>query len=452
MPAFTANLLILLFLVLVNGLLAMAEIAVVSSRPGRLEKQANDGNRRAGEALALLQSPTRFLSTVQIGITLIAVSSGAFGGATLAQPLAGQLARFAPLAAWSGPLALVLVVVPITYVSLVIGELVPKRLAMHSPERLAALAAVPLRNLSRLASPAVSLLSASTELVLRLLGVGKPSAPAVSEDEIRMMLRQGTAAGLFDHTEFEMLERVFHLADQRASELMTPRPEIVWLDLEDPLADNLAKVTGHRYSRFPVARDSLDDVLGVAHTHDLLVAALAEEPIDLEALLQQPLRVATNTVALRVLELFRRTGVHIALLIDEYGVTHGLLTLNDLLEALVDHMPAVDDPDRAVQRADGSWLLDGRLSLKEFHDIFPASPPFPDERRGGYRTLGGFVTTQMGRIPAAADMFRWDAYRFEVVDMDGNRVDKVMVSEDAAERPPPGAPAGEEDTAGGEGH
>jgi putative hemolysin len=422
------ELIILLLLILTNGLFAMAEIAIVSARKARLEKAASQGQRRAKAALELIDQPNRFLSTVQIGITLIGIFAGAFGGATIARVLAVQLARIPQLASQSGPIALFLVVLAITYLTLVLGELVPKRLALSNPERLAAAVAIPMNGLSRLAAPAVTLLSISTDLVLRLLGVEKSSEPQVSEDEIRLMLRQGRAEGVFDHTEYEMLERVFHLADQRASELMTPRPQIVWLDLEDSLEENLAKVMAHNYSRFPVARGSLDDVLGVAHTHDMLNAALSDEAINLEALLQQPLRVAKNTIVLRVLELFRQTGIHIALLIDEYGVTQGLLTLNNVLEALVDYLPAVDDPDRAVQRADGSWLLDGRLSLFEFHHVFPGSPPLPDEANGSYRTLGGFVITYLGRIPSAADVFHWDKFRFEVVDMDGNRVDKVMVA------------------------
>jgi putative hemolysin len=422
------ELIILLLLILMNGLFAMAEIAIVSSRAARLEDEAAKGSRRAQAALDLLRNPNRFLSTVQVGITLIGIFAGAFGGATIARSLAEQLARIPFLAPWSGTIALFLVVMTITYLSLVLGELVPKRLALTAPERIAGLVAIPMSGLARLAAWPVNFLSLSTDLILRLLGADKMPEPAVSEDEIRLMLRQGTAAGVFDHTEYEMLERVFHLADQRASELMTPRPEIVWLNLEDSLAENLTKVQAHHYSRFPVAQDSLDEVLGIVHTYDLLNASLSGEPIELEKLLQEPLRVAKNTSVMRVLELFRQTGVHIALLIDEYGVTQGLLTLNNIMEALVDYLPAAEDPNRAAQREDGSWLLDGRLSLYEFHDIFPGSPLLPDENNGSFRTLGGFVITHLGRIPNAADVFHWDRYRFEVVDMDGNRVDKVMVS------------------------
>jgi putative hemolysin len=422
------ELIILLLLVLTNGLFAMAEIAVVSSRAARLEDEAAKGSRRAQAALELLNNPNRFLSTVQVGITLIGIFAGAFGGATIARSLAEQLARIPFLAPWSGTIALFLVVMTITYLSLVLGELVPKRLALTAPEKIAGIVAIPLTGLSRLAAWPVDFLSVSTDFILRLIGMDKAPETAISEDEIRLMLRQGTAAGVFDHTEYEMLERVFHLADQRASELMTPRPQIVWLDLDDPLAENLAKVKAHNHTRFPVARNNLDNVLGVVHTYDLLNASLSGAPIELEALLQQPLQVAKNTIVLRVLELFQQTGVHIALLIDEYGVTQGLLTLNDVLIALVDYLPAIDDPDRAAQREDGSWLLDGRLSLFEFHDIFPDCPPLPDENNGSYRTLGGFVITHLGRIPSAADLFYWGHFRFEVMDMDGNRVDKVMVS------------------------
>ncbi len=430
MSSVTIEIFFLLLLLVVNGLFSMSEMAVVSARKVRLQQLANQGNAKARKALDLADSPNQFLSTVQIGITLISTLAGAFGGATLAEKLANQL-KLLPipfLVANSDAIALFLVVLMITYLSLVIGELVPKRLALNNPEQIAAGVASPMRLLAKLASPAVHLLSYSTDLVLRLLSIGPSTDPEVTEEEIKILIEQGTEAGMFEEAEQEMLNRVFRLGDRRVSAMMTPRPDIVWLDLEDSSETNRQVIMDSAHSQFPVCQGDLDNVLGIIKVNDLLTRCLASQPLDLTAALQRPLYVPESTPGLKVLELFKQSGTHIAIVVDEYGVIQGLVTLNDILEEIVGDIPSLDQADepQAVQREDGSWLLDGMLSVEEFFELLELEE-LPKEQRGNYHTMGGFVVTQLGRIPTAAEHFEWQGMRFEVMDMDGNRVDKVLV-------------------------
>jgi putative hemolysin len=430
MSSVTIEIFFLLLLLVVNGLFSMSEMAVVSARKVRLQQLANQGNAKARTALDLADSPNQFLSTVQIGITLISTLAGAFGGATLAEKLANQLKQLPIpfLVAHSDAIALFLVVLMITYLSLVIGELVPKRLALNNPEQIAAGVASPMRLLAKLASPAVHLLSYSTDLVLRLLSIGPSTDPEVTEEEIKILIEQGTEAGMFEEAEQEMLNRVFRLGDRRVSAMMTPRPDIVWLDLEDSSETNRQVIMDSAHSQFPVCQGDLDNVLGIIKVNDLLTRCLASQPLDLTAALQRPLYVPESTPGLKVLELFKQSGTHIAIVVDEYGVIQGLVTLNDILEEIVGDIPSLDQTDepQAVQREDGSWLLDGMLSVEEFFELLELEE-LPKEQRGNYHTMGGFVVTQLGRIPTAAEHFDWQGMRFEVMDMDGNRVDKVLV-------------------------
>lgn len=430
MSSVTIEIFFLLLLLVLNGLFSMSEMAVVSARKVRLQQLANQGNAKARTALDLADSPNQFLSTVQIGITLISTLAGAFGGATLAEKLANQLKRLPIvfLVAHSDAIALFLVVLMITYLSLVIGELVPKRLALNNPEQIATGVASPMRLLAKLASPAVHLLSYSTDLVLRLLSVGPSTDPEVTEEEIKILIEQGTEAGMFEEAEQEMLNRVFRLGDRRVSALMTPRPDIVWLDLEDSSETNRQVIRDSAHSQFPVCQGDLDSVLGIIKVNDLLSRCLSNQPLDLTAALQRPLYVPESTPGLKVLELFKQSGTHIAIVVDEYGVIQGLVTLNDILEEIVGDIPSLDQADdpQAVQREDGSWLLDGMLSVEEFFELLELKE-LPKEQRGNYHTMGGFVVTQLGRIPTAAEHFEWQGMRFEVMDMDGNRVDKVLV-------------------------
>ena len=422
------EILIILLLIAINGVLAMAEIAIVSARKARLQQRAERGDPRARAALEMANAPTRFLSTVQIGITLIGVLAGAFGGATLAEEIALRLNRFPWLVPYSEAIGVALVVLAITYLSLVLGELVPKRLALYNPERIAAAVAGPMRALAGLTAPVVRLLSATTEAVIRLLGVQPSAEPPVTEEEIQILIEQGIQAGTFEETELDLVERVFHLSDRRVSALMTPRTEIVWLEVDDPPERIRSKILEGRHSRFPVCQGGLDNVLGIVEVKALLPQALAGHPMDLRASLREPLFMAESTSALKALELFRSARVHLALVVDEYGSVQGLITVNDILEELVGEI-ALGESARpeAVQREDDSWLIDGRLPLARFKDLLGVEE-LPDERKGYYNTLGGFVLSQLRRIPSVGDRFEWGGLRFEVVAMDEHRVARVRVS------------------------
>ncbi|MEB3338659.1 MAG: hemolysin family protein [Leptolyngbyaceae bacterium] len=428
MPSIAVEILIILALMVLNGIFSMSELAIVSARKARLQQLANKGDAQARVALELANSPNQFLSTVQVGITVIGILTGAFGGATIASKISTMLQVIPFLVPYSNALGFGIVVVSIAYLSLVIGELVPKRLAMHHPEKIAAAIAVPMRLLANLSSPVVHVLSSSTDLVLRLLRIGPSTEPEVTEEEIKVLIQQGTEAGTFEEVEQDMVERVFRLGDRRVSALMTPRPDIVWLDLEDSHEETQKQIIESVHSRFPVCQEGLDNVLGVVHVNDLLSRVLSGHPINLVESLHQPLFIPESTRALKVLELFKQASTYIALVVDEYGVIQGLVTLNDILEAIIGDIPSIDSQEepQAIQREDGSWLLDGMLSIDEFKEIFEIEE-IPGEEKGNYHTLGGLVILHLGRIPIAADHFEWGGLRFEVMDMDGNRVDKVLV-------------------------
>jgi putative hemolysin len=428
MSSFLFDFLILLLLTFANGVFVLSEMAIVSVRKVRLQQMANEGNAKARTALDLANAPNQFLATVQIGITLIVILSGAVGESTLAKRIGPVLAMIPTLAPYREAIASGIAIVIVTYLTLIIGELVPKQLALNNPERVASSVAGPMRMLATIASPVVHLLSISTDMVMQLLGIRPSDEPMVTEEEIKVLLQQGTEAGTFEEVEQDMVERVFRLGDRRVNALMTPRPDIVWLDLEDSLEENRQKITEGVHSRFPVCQGGLDHVLGVLNVNDLLVRSLVGEPIDLTTNLRQPLFIPESTRALSVLESFKKSSTHIAIVVDEYGVIQGLVTLNDILEAIVGDIPSVEDLEEpyAVQREDGSWLLDGMLSVDEFKDILEIRK-IPGEEKGNYHTLGGFVVMHLGHIPTAADHFEWQGLRFEVMDMDGNRVDKVLV-------------------------
>ncbi|MEB3256029.1 MAG: hemolysin family protein [Synechococcaceae cyanobacterium] len=418
----------ILLLIVANGVFSGAEIAVVSSRKVRLEQRAQAGDRRARAALRLAGAPNEFLSTVQIGITLIGILSGAVGGATLSGRLRPLLAAVPLLRPWSEALSLVLVVAVITYLSLVIGELVPKRIALSAPEPVACALARPMAALSRLTAPLVHLLGHSTDALLHLLGVRASQEPEITEEEIKALIRQGAQSGVFEAAEHEIVQRVLRLADRPIKATMTPRTEIHWIDCEAPQEEQLRTVLDANHSRFPVGRGSLDDCLGVVRGRAFLAARLEQKPVDLEQLLQPPLYVAENARALAVIEQFKQSGVHIALVTDEYGGIEGLVTLNDLMEAIVGDLPSAEDEEDplVIVREDGSWLLDGALDIGEFMDLV-GRPHWSSAQTGGFHTLGGFAMHRLGRIPRAGEAFACDGLLFEIVDMDGNRVDKLLV-------------------------
>jgi putative hemolysin len=434
-------LLTILMLILLNGALAMSEMAVVASRRARLRSRVLAGDRGAAVALELHNSPNVFLSTIQIGITLVGVLLGAIGERAVAADLAAALARVPALAPYSDPLGLALVVIAITYLSLVVGELVPKRLALYHPEAIARVVARPMWLLSRLTYPGVRLLSVSVDLTLGLMRARPPAEPTITEGEIRSMIEEGTRAGVLLKAEQDLLANVMRFADRSIAPLMTPRSDIVFLDLNDPVEVNRRKIAESPHGRFPVVRETFEHVLGLVQTKDLLTRLLTGQSFDIEAALRPVQYVAEATSPLTVLELFRVTPEHMALVVDEYGEVRGIVTLTGLLEAIVGALPArgeaIEPP--IVRREDGSWLLDAMLSTDEFKEVLGIAQ-LPEEEEAHYDTLAGFVLTRLGRVPRVGEHFDWDGLRFEVVDMDGNRIDRVLVipraQPPAADRPP----------------
>jgi putative hemolysin len=416
-------------LILANGVFAMAEIAVVSARKARLQQLAEAGDTRAREALALASSPNRFLAAIQVGISLVGILAGAFGGATIAESIDAALQSVPPLAPYGNAIGLGVVVVSITYFSLVLGELVPKRIGLSNAERIASLVAGPMVVVSRIARPVVRLLEASTNFVVWVLGVTPSQDPVISPEELKVLINQGTESGVFEEVEQEMLEGVLHLGDRTAGMLMTPRTRIVSLDVEDSLDAILDKLAVSHRSRFPVIQHDTDNVIGIVRAKDLLVQRLRHHDVNLRALAQPPLFVSETMPAPALLETLKRHGAHIALVTDEYGSIQGLVTHTDILESIVGEIPTRGETPHAglVRREDGSWLVDGLLAIEELRDTIDL-PPFPDEDDHAYHTVGGFVIHQLKSIPTAGQRFDWNRWRFEVIDMDGRRVDKVLVT------------------------
>ncbi|MBL8076372.1 MAG: HlyC/CorC family transporter [Anaerolineales bacterium] len=413
----------ILVLILVNAILAMSEAALVASRKARLQQKAGEGDKSSALALKLIEDPNTFLSTTQIGITLIGVLAGAVGGATIAEALAKVIQKIPYLSQYSESIGLGVVVVTITVLSLWLGELVPKRLGLHSPERIARVVAGPMFFLSRVFSPLIKLMSAATNFILRAMGMKASSEPPITEEELQMLISQGTQAGVFDEAEQDMVEGIFSLSDQRVYSLMTPRTEIVWLDIDDTIDDIRTKIAESDYSRFPVRQDSLETILGIVKSRDLLVQSLSGNEISLKDQLKPAFFIPETMFASRALEIFKEKGTELLLVIDEFGGVQGLITINDILEEIVGEIE-IEEP-QATQRQDGSWLLDGMLEVDEFKEIFSLDAlPHEDE----YETLSGFIMVSLGRLPQASDRFEWHDLRFEVMDMDGRRVDKVLVT------------------------
>jgi putative hemolysin len=429
MDPMVLQIILLLLLIFLNALFAMAEFAIVSSRKSKLQQLAEAGDIRAAHALDLARHPDRFLATIQIGITLVATFTGAIGGATLAGEFAALLTAYAPIAPYAGVIAITTVALTIALVTILLGELVPKQLALHAPERIAMSAAAPMRTISWFTSPVVRLLTGCSYWIIRLMGVRPSTEPPVTEDEIRVLMEQGMQAGVFEVAEQEMVEGVFKLGQQRAGAMMTPKPQIDWIDLEEgteAIRHHLAK---SRRTRFPVATGDLDTLLGILHTKDLLNQEISCEPINIRSILRKPLFVPESMDALSVLERFKQTRSHLALVTDEFGTITGLLTSTDILEAIVGDLPSVGEaPDvDAVQREDGSWLVGGKMHIEELKDLLDWSS-LPEGEEGAYDTVGGFVMEHLGDIPQEGNHFEWNGFCFEVVDMDGRRVDKVLVS------------------------
>uniref|UniRef100_B8DL84 HlyC/CorC family transporter n=1 Tax=Nitratidesulfovibrio vulgaris (strain DSM 19637 / Miyazaki F) TaxID=883 RepID=B8DL84_NITV9 len=425
---------VILLLILINGFFSLAEMSLVASRKVRLRQDAERGVKGAATALRLLREPDRLFSTVQIGITLVGILTGAYGGAALAEHLSAVLARVDVLRPYSGPLGFGLVILLITYFTLILGELVPKRMAFGNPEACARRTAPVMALLLRLALPLVHLLSASSRAASRLLRLPEGGDRAVTEEDIRGLIGEGAASGVVEHAERDMLERIFRLGDRRAGSLMTHRSQVEWLDLDMPDAENMQRIAQSSHSCFPVARGDIAAATGVLKARDFLAARLVTPDIPVDGFIRQPLYIPETARALTLLDLFRHSeGLPFALVVDEYGEVQGVVTPNDVLEAVVGELPDEGgDPDpAAVRREDGSWLLDGLLPFDEMCSLAGlGAAEDPDDRPGSYETLAGFMLHRLGRMPAMGDALRWRGHRFEIVDMDGRRIDRVLVSPD----------------------
>lgn len=420
------DLLIIAVLILMNGVLAMSELAVVSSRKARLRQLADAGDPRAGAALTLSEHPGPFLSTVQIGITAVGILAGAFGEATLARDLAQWVAQWPLLAPHSQAVALAIVVTVVTYLSVVVGELVPKQIALHNPERIARWVAPPMRALARAAKPLVWTLSASSAVLLRLLGSRPRAEEAVSEEDIRRMIRIGAQAGVLEKTEHDLVKNVFRLDDRSVTSLMTPRAQIVFLDLEAGDAAARKVLASGVHARYPVCRGGLDNLVGVVSARKLLARALAGAPLDVAAAARPAFTVPPWLSGIDLLEQFRRHGATLALVVEPSGEVLGMVTQHDVLEAIVGGI-APGEPPPWTRRKDGSWLVDGMVFVDEVKDRLGLRR-LPEEDTAEYETLGGLVMAAIGRLPEVADTFEWEGWRFEVVDMDGKRVDRVLIT------------------------
>lgn len=420
------DIIIVLLLILTNGLFAMSELAVISSSKTRLLRHAEEGSSKARVALDLAENPNRFLATVQIAITLIGVLSGAFGGASLAGHLAATISSIPYIGRYSDSIALALVVGLITYFSL-LAELIPKRIAVSTPERIASAVAKPMARLAAITSPIIHVLSFSTDTVLRFFRFRLAKKAPVTEEEIRMLIGQATTAGVFEEAEHDMVERVFRLGDRRVGVMMTPRNKVLWLDINESPDKTRRKIAKSPYSWFPIGQKA-GHIQGVVHVRDIAANCLGGKPLDLRALMHKPLFVHESTQALKVLENFRQSGQQMAIVVNEYGTIEGIITLTDILEAIVGDiaLPEVPEEPPIIQREEGVWLVRGMLPIDELKAFFHIRK-LPGERQRRFQTLGGFTMAHLKRVPAVADLFECCGYSFEIVEMEGRRVRKVLI-------------------------
>jgi putative hemolysin len=419
---------ILLALIALNALFAMAEVALLTAKRSKLQRMVDAGDRQAAAALELGEDPNRFLSTVQIGITTIGILNGVVAESALSAPVAIWLEGLGVAHDTSGWLASTLIVVIITYLSIVFGELVPKRIGQTNPEPIARIVAKPMLTLALVARPLVKLLSGSTQLLLRAVGIRHAGAPVVTEEEIHALLEEGSDAGVIEENERQMVRNVFRLDDRQITSLMVPRGDIIALDLEEPLNENLQRIQASEHSRFPVCKGGFDEVVGIINAKVLLAQTLRGETPDFKTDLQPAVFVPESLTGMELLEHFKSSGVQMAFVIDEYGEIQGLITLQDLIEAIAGEFKPDDHEDAwAIQRQDGTWLLDGIIPVPELKDTLGLEA-VPEEDKGRYNTLSGMLMLLMGRIPSAGEAVEWEHWRFEVVDMDGKRIDKVMAS------------------------
>ncbi len=421
MPVF--ELLIVLGLILLNGFFAMSELAIVSSKPNRLQQLADAGSKGAERALQLLKDPTGFLSTVQIGITLIGIFAGAYSGATFAEPLSGVIEPLIGRTRTADIVAFAIVVVITTYLSLIIGELVPKRLALNNAERIAAFVSAPMTLMAKIGLPLVFILRLSTNTVLRLLGVTGVNSPKVTEDDIRALIIEGVETGIVKRTEQQMIEGVMHVVDRNVRTIMVPRREIEFLDLGDRAEEHRATIREAGHTRYPLCRGTIDEIVGIVHVKDLFDDVMPA----LESVVREPLYVSEGMPVVRLIDIFKSSGIQMAIVLDEYGDVQGLVTPTDVLTAIAGDFvtSGEDDEPEAVQRDDGSWLLDAAMPIANVGRVIDG---FAVETDADFETLAGYLLHRLGRIPQTGETWQEFGWRFEIIDLDGLRIDKVLAS------------------------
>lgn len=431
MSGITLEIIFIFALLLANGVFAMAEIALVAARKAKLKTLADEGHNGAKLAHELALSPGRFLSTVQVGITLVGTLAGAFGGARIAGHFTQYIEKIPGLnESTAENISLFLVVAIITYLSVIIGELVPKRLALTNPERIASALARPMNALALSFSPVVNILNHSSDFLMALLGVRKTKESAVSEEEVRVLIDEGLSAGVFKKAEKDMVEGVFELDEQTAGDLMTPRARMIWLSLDDTDDENWRKIAGSGHSHFPVYQETRDNVIGMVSVKSLWANLSLAGRVELRALVTPPLYVPTAMPAGKLIESFKKSGKHIALVVDEFGGLQGLVTLNDVMMAIVGNLPEREqrnDP-KAMLRQDGTWIVDAMLDIDETKSSLGIETDFPGEEENRFSTLGGFILHRLGHIPRESEKFLWNGFEFEIIDMDRQRIDKVLVT------------------------
>ncbi|MGN0176823.1 MAG: hemolysin family protein [Methanobrevibacter sp.] len=425
----TLEIIIILILMILNGYLSMAELAVVSVRKAKMEKYLEKGNKNAEIVLKLLEDPNEFLSTVQIGISLIGVLTGAFGGVTLAEPLS-KLIYFIP---YNDMISVVLVVIITTYLTLVVGEIVPKVIALNDPEKISIQVAKSMVILSKISKPVSFILAKSSSFLLWLMRVENKTDNVVTEEEIELMIKEGRTDGTIEKEEEDIIKRVFKLDDQKVESIMTPRNEIIWINLEDEKDINKVKIIESRRSIFPISKGELDEFIGVVQAKDILSMMFSEEEFDINEIIKEPLVVSEHLETLDLLKEFKENQeyVHMSLVVDEFGSVEGLITLNDLLEGIVGDIPGIDEEDepQAIKREDGTWLIDGRYPIGKFKELFDFNDFLPDEEEDNYTTLAGFILSISGTIPNEEDKYKCDRFIFEIIDIDGHQIDKVLVTD-----------------------
>ena len=400
-----------------------------------MQKYIEEGNKNAEIVLELLKDPNEFLSTVQIGISLIGVLTGAFGGVTLSEPLANAIS-FIP---YSQPISVAIVVIITTYLTLVVGEIVPKVIALNDPERISLKVAKSMVILEKVSKPVSFILAKSSSFLLWVLRIENKNDDVVTEEEIELMIKEGREDGTIEQEEEDIIKRVFKLDDQKVESIMTPRNEIIWIDLEDDKDINKVKIIESKRSIFPIASGELDDFIGVVQAKDILSAMFGDDEFDIHKIVKEPLVVSEHLETLELLKEFKENQgyVHMSLVVDEFGSVEGLITLNDLLEGIVGDIPGIDEEDepQATQRNDGTWLIDGRYPIEKFKELFDFNETLPDEEEDGYTTLAGFILSLSGKIPNEKDRYECGRFIFEIMDLDGHQIDKILVTDLGPQEP-----------------